>query len=156
MDSDDESGSSHESDYDPLTTMCVFTQQDRPIFPTPGPQDVCTIIIPPTASTSPTVSKSTSKKKGKKRKPRGQKPGPRKLKKKKQPVTEFFGMAAMCGGDDTFIAPKTFQVFDNILEQSKVWSKSIIFQEGLPSQFNKSETYIDLSSHLSNSYADPY
>ena len=64
VDSDDESGSSHESDYDPLTTMCVFTQQDRPIFPTPGPQDVCTIIIPPTASTSPTVSKPTSKKKG--------------------------------------------------------------------------------------------
>ena len=65
-------------------------------------------------------------------------------------------MVAMFGGDDTFIAPKTFQLFDYILEQSKVWSKSIIFQEGLPSQFNKSETYIDLSSHLSNSYADPY
>ena len=95
-------------------------------------------------------------KKGKKRKPRGQKPGPRKLKKKKQPVTEFFGMAAMCGGDDTFIAPKTFQVFDNILEQSKVWSKSILFHEGLPSKLDKYETPIDLSSHLSNSYANPY
>ena len=90
------------------------------------------------------------------RKTRGQRPGPRKLKKKKQPVTAFFGMAAMCGGDDTFIAPETFQLFDNILEQSKVWSKSIMFQEGLSSQFDKSETSIDLSSHLSNSYADPY
>ena len=62
----------------------------------------------------------------------------------------------MCGGDDTFIAPKTFQVFDNILEQSKVWSKSILFHEGLPSKLDKSETPIDLSSHLSNSYANPY
>ena len=51
---------------------------------------------------------------------------------------------------------KTFQLFDNILEQSKVWSKPIIFQEGFSSQFDKSETSIDLSSHLSNSYADPY
>ena len=52
VNSDDESGSSHESDYEPLTAMLVYTQQDRPIFPTPGPQDVCTIINPPTASTS--------------------------------------------------------------------------------------------------------
>ena len=65
-------------------------------------------------------------------------------------------MAAMCGGDDTFIAPKTFQLFDNILEQSKVWSKSILFHEGLPSQCDKSQTPIDLSSHLSNRYTNPY
>ena len=43
VDSDDESGSSHESDYDPLTAMLVYTQQDRPILPPPGPQDLCTI-----------------------------------------------------------------------------------------------------------------
>ena len=92
----------------------------------------------------------------KNRKIRGQKPGTRVLKKKKHPVKAIFGMAAMFGGDDTFIAPKTFQLFDNILEQSKVWSKPILFQEGLPSQVDKSETSIDLSSHLSNSYADPY
>ena len=92
----------------------------------------------------------------KKRKTCGQRPEPRELNKKKHRVKAIFGMMAMFGGDATFIAPKTFQLFDYILEQSKVWSKSIIFQEGLPSQFNKSETYIDLSSHLSNSYADPY
>ena len=92
----------------------------------------------------------------KKRKTRGQRPGPRELKKKKQSVTTFFGMVAMCGGDDTFIAPKTFQLFDNILEQSKVWSKSILFHEGLASQCDKSKTPIDLSSHLSNSYTNPY
>ena len=65
-------------------------------------------------------------------------------------------MSAILGGEDTFVAPKKFQLFDKILEQSKVWSQPIIFQEGLPSQFEKSETSIDLSSHFSNSYADPY
>ena len=49
VNSDDESGSSHESDYDPLTAA----------------QDVCTIINPPTASTSPKVAQPTlNKKKG--------------------------------------------------------------------------------------------
>ena len=62
VDSDDESGSSHESDYDPLTAMLVYTQQDRPILPPPGPQNFCTIINPPTPSTSPTVAKTTLKK----------------------------------------------------------------------------------------------
>ena len=46
VNSDDESGSSHESDYDPLT----------------APQDVCRIKNPPTASTSPTVAQPTLKK----------------------------------------------------------------------------------------------
>ena len=62
VDSDDESGSSHESNYDPLTAMLVYTQQDRPILPPPGPQDLGTIINLPTASTSPTVAKTTFKK----------------------------------------------------------------------------------------------
>ena len=49
VNSDDESGSSHESDCDPLT----------------APQDVCTIINPPTASISLTVVQQTLKKKRK-------------------------------------------------------------------------------------------
>ena len=66
LNSDDRSGSSHESDYDPLTAMLVYTQQDRPILPPPGPEDLCTIINPPTPSTSPTVAKTTLNKKGNK------------------------------------------------------------------------------------------
>ena len=55
----------------------------------------------------------------KQKKKRGQQPGARELKKKKCPVKAIFGMAAMMDVDDTFIAPKAFQLFDCILKQSK-------------------------------------
>ena len=117
MNSDDESGSSREADYDPLTAMFVYTEQDRPILPPPGPQDLCTIINPSIASTSPTVAKTTlNKKRVKKKKTGGERPGPKQLKKKKHPVKAIFRMGTMFGGDDTFIPPKTFQLFDKILE----------------------------------------
>lgn len=62
----------------------------------------------------------------------------------------------MLGGDDAFIAPENFRQFDKILEQSKVWLKPIVFQEGLVSQHDESKTSIYLSSHLSYGYVEVY
>ena len=113
LNSDDESRSSCESDYDPLTAMLVYTQQDRHLLLPPEPQDYCTIITPATASVSPILAKTNVEKKRKwlkRSKPRGQKLGNRELKKNKHSVKATFGMAAMLGGDDTFITPKTIPI----------------------------------------------